>query len=70
MGHRRGEVVRTQTTVLPMHTRHWLGSFGGRGNGDDRGELQAALQAVTTSLTACELPVPGWYCPHRWAIRR
>jgi hypothetical protein len=33
-GHRRGEVVRTRTTVLQMHTRHWLGSFGGRGNGD------------------------------------
>jgi hypothetical protein len=33
-GHRRGEVVRTRTTVLQMHTRQWLGSFGGRGNGD------------------------------------
>jgi len=56
VGHRRGEVVRTRTTVLQMPTRQWLGSFGGRGNGDYRGELQAALQAVTTSLTAWELP--------------
>lgn len=57
MGHRRGEVVRTRTTVLQMHTRQWLGSFGGRGNGDYRAELQAALQAVTTYLIAWELPM-------------
>jgi hypothetical protein len=57
LGHRRGEVVRTRTTVLQMHTRQWLGSFGGRGNGDYRGELQAALTAVTTYLNAWELPV-------------
>jgi hypothetical protein len=57
MGHRRGEVVRTRTTVLQMHTRQWLGSFGGRGNGDYRGELQAGLTAVTTYLTTWELPV-------------
>ncbi len=57
MGHRRGEVVRTRTTVLQMHTRQWLGSFGGRGNGDYRAELQAALQAVATYLTAWELPM-------------
>jgi hypothetical protein len=56
LGHRRGEVVRTRTTVLQMHTRQWLGSFGGRGNGDYRGELLVALQAVTTYLTAWELP--------------
>jgi hypothetical protein len=29
MGRRRGEVVRTRTTMLQMHTRQWLGSFGG-----------------------------------------
>jgi hypothetical protein len=56
LGRGRGEVVRTRTTVLQMHTRQWLGSFGGRGNGDYRGELQAALQAVTTYLTMWELP--------------
>ncbi|MGO8949917.1 MAG: hypothetical protein ACLQUY_20125 [Ktedonobacterales bacterium] len=57
LGRGRGEVVRTRTTVIQMHTRQWLGSFGGRGNGDYRGELQAALQAVTTYLTAWELPL-------------
>jgi hypothetical protein len=57
LGHRRGEVVRTRTTVLQMHTRQWLGSFGGRGNGDYRAELRAALQAVATYLAAWELPM-------------
>jgi hypothetical protein len=57
LGHRRGEVVRTRTTVLQMHTRQWLGSFGGRGNGNYRAELRSALQAVTTYLTAWGLPV-------------
>jgi hypothetical protein len=56
LGRRRGEVVRTRTTVLPMPTRQWLGSFGGRGNGDYRGELRSALQAVTAYLNAWELP--------------
>jgi hypothetical protein len=49
--------VRTRTTVLQMHTRQWLGCFGGRGHGDYRAELRAALQAVTTYLTAWELPM-------------
>src|SRR5215831_5568326 len=30
-GRKRGEVVRTRTTVLQMHTRQWIGTFGGRG---------------------------------------
>jgi len=42
---------------LQMHTRQWLGSFGGRGNGDYRAELQAALQAVAAYLAAWELPL-------------
>jgi hypothetical protein len=55
-GRRRGEVVRTRTTVLQMHTRQWVGTFGGRGNGDYRGELASALSAVGTYLEAWELP--------------
>jgi hypothetical protein len=39
-----------------MHTRQWLGSFSGRGNGDYRGELRSALPAVTTYLTTWGLP--------------
>jgi hypothetical protein len=33
-GRRRGEVVRTRTTALQMHTRQWIGTYGNRGNGD------------------------------------
>ena len=33
-GRKRGEVVRTRTTVLQMHTRQWVGTYSGRGNGD------------------------------------
>lgn len=54
-GRRRGEVVRTRTTVLQMHTRQWLGTFGGRGNGDYRGELACALKALMAYLTDWQL---------------
>ncbi len=55
-GRRRGEVVRTRTTVLQMHTCQWLGTYGGRGNGDYRGELGAGLRAITAYLRAFDLP--------------
>ena len=50
-GRKRGEVVRTRTTALQMHTRQWVGTYAGRGNGDYRDELASALQAITTYLT-------------------
>jgi hypothetical protein len=49
-GRKRGEVVRTRTTVLQMRTRQWVGTYGGRGNGDYLGELTLALQAITAYL--------------------
>src|SRR5437899_2051194 len=49
-GRKRGEVVRTRTTALQMHTRQWIGTYAGRGNGDYRSELASALQAITTYL--------------------
>jgi hypothetical protein len=39
-GRKRGEVVRTRTIILQAHTHQFLGTFGGPGNGDYRGELQ------------------------------
>ena len=48
-GRKRGEVVRTRTTALQMHTR-WIGTYSGKGNGDYRGELAFALQAIGTYL--------------------
>ena len=49
-GRKRGEVVRTRTVALQMHTRQWIGSYAGRGNGDYQGELASALRAITSSL--------------------
>jgi hypothetical protein len=49
-GRKRGEVVRTRTTALQMHTRQWIGTYAGRGNGDYRGELASALQTITAYL--------------------
>jgi hypothetical protein len=49
-GRKRGEVVRTRTTALQMHTRQWIGTYAGKGNGDYRGELASTLQAITTYL--------------------
>ena len=43
MGHKRGEVVRTRTTLLQAHTHQWLFTHGAAGNGDYRGELLQAL---------------------------
>ncbi len=49
-GRKRGEVVRTRTTALQMHTRQWIGSYAGKGNGDYRDELASALGAITAYL--------------------
>ena len=50
-GRKRGEVVRTRTTALQMHTRQWVGTYSGRGNGNYRDELASALRAITAYLT-------------------
>jgi hypothetical protein len=49
-GRKRGEVVRTRTIALQMHTRQWIGTYAGRGNGDYLGELASALRSITTYL--------------------
>ncbi len=51
-GRKRGEVVRTRTTVLQAHTQQWLGTFSGAGNGDYAAELDAACQGILTYLQA------------------
>jgi hypothetical protein len=45
-GRKRGEVVRTRTVVLQAHTHQFLGTFGGAGNGDYRGELLRTIQVL------------------------
>jgi len=50
-GRKRGEVVRTRTVVLQAHTQQFLGTFGGPGNGDYRGELRRAIGVITSYAT-------------------
>jgi len=57
LGRKRGEVVRTRTTVLQSHTQHWLGTFSGVGNGDYRGELLRAAEVIRAYLNAQHLPL-------------
>lgn len=54
-GRKRGEVVRTRTTVLQAHTQEWLGSFSNPGNGEYVAELLAACQAILAYLGARKL---------------
>jgi hypothetical protein len=50
-GRKRGEVVRTRTVMLQAHTHQFLGTFGGPGNGDYRGELLRAIGVITGYAT-------------------
>jgi hypothetical protein len=54
-GRKRGEVVRTRTTILQAHTHQFMGTFGGSGNGDYRAELKRALQVITRYATTHKL---------------
>src|SRR5690349_3621278 len=49
-GRKRGEVVRTRTVALQMHTRQWIGTYAGRGHRDYRDELASALRAIASYL--------------------
>ena len=57
LGRKRGEVVRTRTVILQAHTHQFLGTFGGPGNGDYRGELLRAIQVSTSYATKLALPI-------------
>ena len=54
-GRKRGEVVRTRTTILQAHTHQFMGTFGGSGNGDYRGDLKRALQVISRYAAAHKL---------------
>ena len=54
-GRKRGEVVRTRTTLLQAHTHQWLFTCGGAGNGDYRGELLQGLIVIVAYQTALGL---------------
>ena len=53
---KRGEVVRTRTTALQMHTRQWVGTYAGKGKGDYRGELASARRSITAYLKHFAFP--------------
>jgi hypothetical protein len=55
-GRKRGEVVRTRTTVSQALSYQWLGSFGNRGNGQYREELRKGIAAIGRYLTTHHLP--------------
>ena len=55
-GRKRGEVVRTRTVVLQTHTHQLLGTFGGAGNGDYRGELRRAIGVITSYAAQLGFP--------------
>jgi hypothetical protein len=55
-GRKRGEVVRTRTVVLQAHTHQLLGTFGGAGNGDYRGELRRAIGVSRSYATHLGFP--------------
>jgi hypothetical protein len=54
-GRKRGEVVRTRTTVLQAHTHQWVGMYAGAGNGDYRGELRQVVKAISEYVKAQSL---------------
>ena len=56
-GRKRGEVVRSRTTILQAHTQQWLGTFSGAGNGDYIAELVDACQVVTRYLHSRDIPL-------------
>jgi hypothetical protein len=56
-GRKRGEVVRTRTTILQAHTYQWMGTFGRAGNGDYRGDLLRAAAVIAGYVTSQQIPL-------------
>ena len=56
-GRKRGEVVRTRTTLLLTHTQQWFATFGNAGNGDYRGELRRLIQVLTLYAAKHNIPL-------------
>jgi hypothetical protein len=72
-GRKRGEVVRTRTVALQMHTRQWIGTYAGRGNRNYQGELALARSAhyeLLEALYACSRGCPGPRFPGNMVMLR
>src|SRR5437588_1664664 len=57
LGRKRGEVVRTRTTILQAHTHQWVGTFGNPGNGQYRQELKQARAVIATYARTLSFPL-------------
>lgn len=57
LGRKRGEVVRTRTTILQAHTHQFLGTFGNPGNGQYRQELKQARAVIAAYAHALSFPL-------------
>ncbi len=57
LGRKRGEVVRTRTTILQAHTHQFLGTFGNPGNGHYRDELKQARKRIAAYAHALSFPL-------------
>jgi len=57
LGRKRGEVVRTRTTILQAHTHQFLGTVGNPGNGQYRQELKQARHVIETYAHALSFPL-------------
>jgi hypothetical protein len=55
-GRKRGEVVRSRTTVLQAHTHQWLATYGNPGNGEYRAELRRAVAVIREYLKVYHHP--------------
>src|SRR5947207_4816137 len=54
-GKKRGEVVRSRTTVQQAHTSEWLATFGCAGNGDIWAELKQGCEQIKAYMQAHQL---------------
>ncbi len=57
LGRKRGEIVRTRTTMLQAHTHQWVGTYSGAGNGDYRGELRRAVKGIGAYMKGHAVPL-------------
>jgi hypothetical protein len=67
-GRKRGEIVRTRTTVLQMHTHQWVASFGTPGNGQYREELRRAKNTIQAYVEAHSFPTERTLLRASWPI--
>jgi len=67
-GRKRGEVVRTRTTISQAHTSQWLGSFANPGNGQYREELRRAVAAIGLYGKAHDAACGTGLAPAGWEI--